>query len=502
MTGIILKGMDNKTAVIVGAGIGGIATSLLLARNGYKVKVYEKNAFPGGRCSGITRDGHRFDMGATIYLMPSVYRSVFESMGLKPEDCFESLPLKTLYKVYFEDGTEIPFSADEGVMQPCLEKTEPGSSVKALKYATTGYRFFDLAMEKLIGRNFYRLFDFVTFGNVILLLKLKTYARHIAFARKFFRHPHLVKAFTFQNIYVGQDPYRAPALFAMIPAAELTEGSLVPAGGMCRITEALVSEAEKLGVQFFYGKAVNRIKISGERAEGIVLENGEEIPARVVVANADLPYVYRKLLPDRRISKRINRLKYSCSAIVIHWGLNKTYPQLEHHSVFLSDNYRSNLNRIFRDHSLADNPSFYVHAPARTDPSAAPAGEDTLTVIIPSGHANAKNPQDWNERMQKARQSVISRLKKAGLADLEDHIKFEFSYLPGDWEDIFNLSRGATFGSLGHNIFQMGYFRPHNRHSRYRNLYFAGGSTHPGNGIPLVLLSAKLTTERILKEMQ
>ena len=492
--------MDNKSAVIIGAGIGGIATAVFLARNGYKVKVYEKNSFPGGRCSGVIRDGHRFDMGATIYLMPSIYRSAFESMGLKIEDCFEYLPLNTLYTVYFEDGTEIPFSADEGIMQSALENTEPGSYAKTLQYSKTGYGFFNLAMEKLIGRNFYRLSDFVTFSNMNLLLKLKTYVRHMIFIRKFFRHPHLRKAFTFQNIYVGQDPYKAPALFAMIPAAELTEGSLVPVGGMAKITESLVAVAEKLGVQFFFGKAVSRIKVNGKRTEGILLEDGEEVSAGVVVANADLPYVYRELLPDKRISRRIDRLKFSCSAVVIHWGLDKTYPQLGHHSVFLSDDYRSNLHRIFRDHSLSDNPSFYVHAPSRTDPSAAPEGGDTLTIIIPSGHVYEKKSQNWDERLQKARQSVINRLKKLGLTDIEDHIKFEFSYLPDDWKNIFNLSRGATFGSLGHNIFQMGYFRPHNRHRRYKNLYFAGGSTHPGNGIPLVLLSAKLTTERILKE--
>jgi phytoene desaturase len=493
--------MDNKTAVIVGAGIGGIATSIFLARNGYKVKVYEKNTFPGGRCSALIRDGHRFDMGATIYLMPSIYRSVFESMGLKIEDCFESLPLTTVYKVYFEDGTEIPFSTDAGIMQSCLEKTESGSYNKARQYITTGYGFFNLAMEKLIGRNFYRLSDFMTFSNMLLLLRLKTNVRHTAFVRKFFKHPHLRKAFTFQNIYVGQNPYKAPALYTMIPAAELTEGSIVPVGGMVKITETLISTAEKLGVQFFYGKPVTRIKINGNRAEGVVLEGGDEVEAGVVIANADLPYVYRELLPDKRVSKRIDRMKFACSAIVMHWGLDKAYPQLGHHSVFLSDNYRSNLDRIFRDHSLSDNPSFYIHAPSRTDPTAAPEGGDTLTVIIPSGHMDEKRPQNWTALQQKARQSIIRRLKKLGLTDIEDHIKFEFNYLPGDWRSVFNLSRGATFGSLGHTIFQMGYFRPHNRHKQYKNLYFAGGSTHPGNGIPLVLMSAKLTTERILKEV-
>jgi len=286
----------------------------------------------------------------------------------------------------------------------------------------------------------------------------------------------------------------------MIPAAELAEGSSYPKGGMYRITETLLAEANKLGVEFFYGKTVARIKVSDNKAEGIVLEDGETREADIVVANADLPYVYRALLPDKRVASRIDRLKFSCSAVVIHWGLDKAYPQLSHHSVFLSDNYRRNLNAIFRDKSLSGNPNFYVCAPARTDPSAAPEGCETLSIIIPSGHMDPKKPQDWNELHRKARATVINRFKKFGLTDIEEHIKFEFSYLPPDWEKAFNLSRGSTFGGLAHNIFQMGYFRPHNRHRKYRNLYFVGGSTHPGNGVPLVMLSSKLTAQRIVKD--
>lgn len=491
---------QEKTAVIIGSGIGGIATSILLARNGYQVKVYEKNAFPGGRCSQMIRDGYRFDMGATIYLMPSVYTSVFASMGLKPEDCFDSKPLSTLYRIFYEDGTEIPFSADGKLMEATLEGLEPGSYKKVQAYIKKGYGFFHLAMQKLIGRNFYSLSDFVTFDNTLLLIKLKTYVRHMAFVKKFFRHPHLKTAFTFQNIYVGQNPYTAPALFAMIPAAELAEGSLFPAGGMYKITETLLSVAGKLGVEFFFNLPVTRILTRDNRAEGVVFQDGSVVHADIIVANADLPYVYRELLPDKGMANRINRMKYSCSSVVIHWGLDKTYSRLGHHSVFLSDNYRENLKQVFISNSLSDNPSFYIHAPARTDPAAAPMGGDTLSVIIPAGHLDPAKPQDWNSLKMTARNAVIHRLKKLGLDDIEQHIRFEMIYTPADWEQAFNLSRGATFGSLGHQIMQMGYFRPHNRHKKYKNLFFAGGSTHPGNGIPLVLLSAKLTAERIMKE--
>ena len=332
-----------------------------------------------------------------------------------------------------------------------------------------------------------------------MLIRLKTYVRHQTYAGRFFKNDYLRKAFTFQNIYVGQDPLKAPALFSMIPAAELIEGSLFTRGGMFSVVSKICSLAEELGVEFFYNNQVEKIEADNKRVTGVVLKGGEKEFADFIVANADLPYVYNDLLPDNHKANRLNRMKYTCSAIVFHWGVRKAYPQLGHHSVFLSDKYRENLKLVFDKKSLSSEPSFYVHAPVRTDPGAAPEGQDTLTIIIPSGHLDDRFEQDWVKLKNDARKSIIKRLIKAGLTDLEENIKFEISFLPGAWKNMFNLSRGATFGSLSHNIMQMGYFRPHNQHQKYRNMFFVGGSTHPGNGVPLVLLSAQLTAERILK---
>jgi len=222
------------------------------------------------------------------------------------------------------------------------------------------------------------------------------------------------------------------------------------------------------------------------------------VNADLVVANADLPYVYSRLLPKSRLSERLKKKEYSCSAIVFHWGVDKVYPQLDHHSIFLNDPYKEGMEKIFNEKSVSVQPSFYIHAPVRTDKSAAPENQDTLSVIVPVGHVDEKVDQDWQQMKQTARDGVIRRLKEAGLADIEEHIKFETCYMPKTWESYCNVTNGSVFGSLSHTILQMGYFRPHNRHRKYKNLYFAGGSTHPGNGIPLVLLSAKLTSERIL----
>jgi phytoene desaturase len=490
----------KKSAIIIGAGIGGIVTSLYLAKNGYSIDVLEKNAGPGGRCGHIIRDGHRFDLGATILLMPSVYREVLHSLGLNLEDLVELNPLPELYKLYFDDGFKLDFTTDSGRMEKQLESLEAGSFQKYRTYISKGYELFLLSLHKLLGRNFYRLSDFITFRNARLLFQLKAYMTHEKYTRKFFHHPHLNKAFTFQNIYVGQNPYDAPALFSMLPAAELTEGSMFPNGGMYSFVDKLVTLATKSGVRFHYNKPVSKIKIVADKATGIITEDGKEMSAGIIIANADLPYVYRELLPDKRISARIERSRYACSAIVFHWGLDKRYPQFGHHTVFLSDNYKHGLDHIFKEKSISDTPSFYIHAPVGTDATAAPPGEDTISVIVPAGHVDERFDQDWTGLKTKARAAIINRLKTFGMEDIEKHIKFEICYTPNIWKNIYNISKGSVFGSLSHNIMQMGYFRPHNRHARYRNVYFVGGSTHPGNGVPLVLLSSKLVSERILKE--
>jgi phytoene desaturase len=490
----------EKTAIIIGAGIGGITTGIFLAKNGYKVDIYEKNFAPGGRCGQLIRDGHRFDLGATMLIMPGIYRMVFQSLGIPLFDNQDILPLEELYRIYFDNNEFISFSPDETKMKPQLEKIEQGSFEKSQEYVKDGYEIFKIGITKLIDRNFDNLFQFANFRNVGLLIRLKTYISNYSYVKKFFRHTHLRMAYTFQNIYVGQSPFNSPALFSMVPAAELTEGSFFPKGGMFTIVQKLMSAANENRVNFHFNSPVSEISVSKNKAESIILDGGSEKKADVIVANADLPYVYRKLLPDIKNSARIDKMKYSCSAICFHWGLDKVYPQLSQHSVFLSDGFREGLDSIFIDKSVSTTPSFYVHAPVRSDPAAASKDHDTLSVVVGAGHVDNTRDQDWEQLKIKTRAAVIHRLKKQGLVDIEDHIKFEICYTPENWESACNISRGSVFGSLAHNLMQMGYFRPHNQHSRYKNLYFVGGSTHPGNGIPNVLLSAKLTAERILNK--
>lgn len=490
---------NNKKVIIIGAGIGGLATAVYLSNNGYDVEIFEKNSAPGGRCGQLVRDGYRFDLGATMLMMPDVYREIFGSLGIPLFENGDIKPLEDLYRIYFDNNEVLEFSPDKEKMRIQLEKIEKGSYARSEKYVSKGYEIFNLGMGKLIGRNFYNFFQFAKPGNIGLLIKLKTYINHWSYAKKFFHDQHLLMAYTFQNIYVGQSPFNSPALFSMVPAAELKEGSYFPKGGMHTIVEKLLDKALSQGVKVNYKAAVKKIITNHNHSEGIILEDNTKVKADIIVANADLPYVYRELLPDKKLSRKIDRMKYSCSAICFHWGVDKYYPQLAHHNVFLSDGFREGFNKIFNDKTVSDSPSFYVHAPCRTDPSAAPAGHDSFSFIVAAGHVDSSKDQDWDEMKRRTREYLVKRLKQAGLEDIDRHIVFEACYTPVSWENACNISRGSVFGSIAHNILQMGWFRPHNQHPRYKNIYFTGGSTHPGNGIPNVLISARLTSERILK---
>ena len=490
---------SHPTAIVIGAGLGGIATAARLARAGYQVTVLEKNATPGGRCGQLIRNGHRFDIGATLFLMPDVFAQTYADLGERMEDHLDLRRIDPTYHIHFADDTALALTNNLNDMQAQLEAIEPGSFGGLLRYLVEGDRHYHVSLERFVGRNFYNLLDYFSLQNLPLLFQLKALTKHYGNIGHYFQHPQLKAAFTFQNMYLGLSPFDAPATYSLLQYTELADGVWFPMGGLYRVIESLASIARAHGVEFWYRSPVKQIKVAGNRATGVVLQNGARLGADVIVANADLPYVYRDLLPDQGEADRLERLKYTCSAIMFYWGTDQVYPQLGHHNIFLAGDYRGSFDRIFQDYTLPDEPSFYVHAPARTDPAAAPAGHDTLFVLVPVGHLDDARPQDWDALKAKARSTVLDRLSRLGLSDLEQHLKLEVSTTPVNWLDRFNLAKGAAFG-LSHNFWQVGYLRPQNRHRRYRNLYFAGSSTHPGTGLPMVLLSARLTTQRILSE--
>lgn len=489
------------TAIVIGAGVAGIAAAARLARAGYQVTVVEKQPTPGGRLAVLERDGFRFDMGPSLFLMPPVFAETYAALGERLEDQLDLIRLDPTYRVHFHDGGSMDLTADLLQLRRRVEAIEPGSGTKLLQFVAEGSKHYYTSLSSFVGRNFYGWGQYFSPANLPLLFQLKALVKHYDNVARYFQDDRLRAAFTFQNMYLGLSPYDAPATFSLLQYTELGEGVWFPRGGMYRVAESLSAIAEGLGVRFRYGEPVERIDVEGNAAKGVTLAGGEHLAADVVVANADLPYVYDKLLPDDGTAAGLNRKKFTSSAIVFYWGVRgQPSPHLLHHNVFLvDDRYRESFESIFERHTLPDEPSFYIHAPVRSDPSLAPAGCDALMVLVPVGHMDERREQDWEALKDRAREAVLARLATIGVTGLRERIVFEEAMEPLRYLSQYNLAKGAAFG-LSHNFTQVGYMRPRNRHRRYGNLYFAGASTHPGTGLPIVLLSAKLTVERILKE--
>jgi phytoene desaturase len=492
--------MKHPSIVIIGAGIGGLATAAHLAKHGAQVTVVEKNSRPGGRCDRIIREGHTFDTGPTLFVMPLLYDDEFKKLGVSVHDALELQRVDPTYHLVFDDGTKLTLTSDMRRMQEQIDSIEPGSFHGLMQYLDEGHRHYDLATKWLVQKDFRKITDFINLRNLPLLFTIKPLVNHYHNMAKYFDDPRLKAAFTFQDVYMGLSPFQAPATFSLMPYTELAHGVWYPKGGMYRVVEVLMDIAHQAGVEFVFNESVNRIDVNGNKAHSVILKEDNKIEADAVVANADLPYVYEQLLPEIDLAKRLTRKDFSCSVISFFWGLDREYKTIAPHTLFLADDYKENFDSINEDLTIPDNPSLYIHAPARLDASMAPLGEDTLIAIVPVGHINEMDPQDWNRIQVKAREAVFRRLAILGIHNFQDHIKFETCFTPVSWRKRYNLVKGATHG-LSHNLTQLGYFRPKNRHPRYHNLYFVGASTHPGTGVPTALVSARLAAERLWDDM-
>lgn len=485
------------SALIIGSGAAGLAAAVQLAKRGFDVKVLEKNNNPGGRLDQIDRDGFKFDTGPTLYVMPHLYASELERLGIEPYSAFDLQRVDPTYHIYFEDGQQLRLSSDLRMMAEQLERFETGASHRMLDYLAEGGQHYHLAMKHLVQRDFRRASDFFNLRNLPLMLKVRALRHHYDYTGKFFDDPHLKAAFTFQDMYMGLSPFEAPTTFSLMQYSELTHGVWYPRGGMYTIALTLVERAQEAGAEILLNHHVAHIDVDGRRAVGVTLEDGERLTADFVIANADLPYVYDELLPPDGTMQQLERKHYSCSTISFFWALDTTFPQLEPHMLFLADDYQGGFQAL-NGGELPERPSLYVHTPTRLDSSLAPTGCDTVISIVPVGNMDSHPDEDWQAVRHKARQAVFDRLSAVGLEQLSDHIDFETCYTPESWHRRYNLYQGSTHG-LSHRLMQLAYMRPHNQHKRYRNLFFVGASTHPGTGVPTVLVSARLAATRILE---
>jgi phytoene desaturase len=493
--------MAGKRVVIVGAGIGGLATAMRLAAQGFSVTVLEKNATVGGRANIRGEAGYRFDTGPSLLLMTDVYRELFTSCGEDFDSHVRLIKMEPNYRVHFADGSTLEMSSDLTTMIGNLEKIEPGVAPGYYRFLEDASHKYRLGRSQFVEKNFAQATDFFTVKNLGLLGKLDALGTMYTHVSQFFKDERLRQAFSMQSMYLGISPFEAPAVYTLLPYTELAEDGLYyPQGGIYALPTAMAKVARKLGVDIQTERSVTQIIVKEGRARGVCVGD-DFVAADIVISNADLPYTYTDLLAERPAKyeeTRWQKQPFTSSAFMLYLGTDKVYTEHRHHNFFLSQDYRRNFEEIFDAKVAPRDPSFYLNCPARTDPTVAPTGGDNLFVLVPIPHLTAQ--QTWDaDQIHRFKNKIYDALEARGLPDLRQHIVVEQVVTPHEWRDQYNLKYGAAFG-LSHGIFQVGYFRPSNKAPDVQGLYFVGASTVPGTGVPLVCLGAKLVTERILAD--
>ena len=498
---------ERKTALIIGCGVGGVATAARLAYAGFDVTVVEKNAFSGGRCSLIhdkKNPEFRFDRGPSFYLMPKTFEETFRDLGENIHDWLDLRKCPRNYQVHFHDGHVVELSSDMVKMKAEVEKWEgPEGFENFLAFMKEAHYHYEASVNMVLKQNFESIWQLLTLHNLKEAINLHILSKVYTRASRYFKTDRLRRAFTFQTMYMGMSPFDAPATYNLLQYTELAEGIWYPVGGFNTVVQALEKIAKKHGAKFRYSAPVKRIDIDlkTNEARGAVLESGEVLKADVVVCNADLLYAYKDLLPDSSYNLKLAEKNLTSSSISMYWSMKETIPGLDMHNIFLAEHYKESFDAIFKKLSLPDEPSFYVNVPTRVDPSAAPEGKDAIVILIPVGYISDKQgPQDWPALLQRARKFVIFTLERQLKIDnFEALIENERVTMPEDWRTDFNLYKGSILG-LSHDIFQVLWFRPGTKHATYKNMYFVGASTQPGTGVPIVLSGAKLTSTQVMRD--
>ncbi|KAK5107739.1 ATP-binding cassette transporter CGR1 [Meristemomyces frigidus] len=399
-------GGARKTAIVIGAGIGGVSTAARLAHAGFTVTVVEKNSFTGGRCSLLRspNNEYRFDQGPSLLLLPRLFHQTFAELDTSLErEGVELVKCEPNYRVWFGDGEEFVLSTDLARMKKEVERWEGTEGYERyLGFLGESHKHYELSVTHVLLRNFTSLASMCRPSFLRHLVALHPFESIWGRASKYFHTERLRRVFTFGSMYMGMSPFDAPGTYSLLQYTELAEGIWYPIGGFHRVVEALVGIGERLGVVYRMGCEVEEIVVrdGGARATGVRLKGGEVLAADVVVNNSDLVYAYTHLLPDgsskpsttpekKKVTpyaESLARREASCSSISFYWGLSQKIPALEAHNIFLADEYRESFDSIFKKHLIPDEPSFYVNVPSRVDGSAAPKGKDSVVVLVPVGH--------------------------------------------------------------------------------------------------------------------
>ncbi|MGD1945855.1 MAG: 1-hydroxycarotenoid 3,4-desaturase CrtD [Croceivirga sp.] len=484
-----------KNAIVIGAGIAGIASAIRLNSQGFSVTVYESNVHPGGKLHQKKLNGFRFDMGPSLFTMPWLVDELFQLCNKNPKDYFRYFRKETICNYFWEDGTQFSAASDQETFCSDASNTfnEPKENIAAyLKKNETKYR---LTKSVFLEKSLHKLRTYLSNDTLKAFLRISGMGINQTLDSvnaSSFSNPKLIQFFNRFATYNGSSPYQTPGIMSMIPHLEMDLGTYFPEGGMFQITESLYKLAKEVGVSFHFNSPVTEILVSDKKAIGVRVGD-ININAEVVVSNMDVYHTYTKLLIDQIPPKKTLAQERSSSALIFYWGIKKQFPELDLHNIFFSENYQQEFDHIFNKKSLCDDPTIYVNISSKEEEKDAPKGHENWFVMI---NAPGNYSQDWEELKLQARKNILSKLSRNLNCAVQELIVDEMVWDPVGIENQTSSYRGALYGAASNSRFAA-FLRHPNFSKRIKNLYFCGGSVHPGGGIPLCLLSGKIVGDLV-----
>jgi phytoene desaturase len=482
-----------KEIVVIGAGLGGLATACRLAKAGHSVTVIEKNETVGGKVNIVETGGYKFDTGASLVTLPETIKELFGHCGANLDDYLELQRLDVICRYNWPDGTSIDTFSDVQRTSDEISKLNPEDGQAFLEYLEDSKTKFEIAERTFLEKSLNELSSLFKPSNIPDLLRISSFRTLASLNASRFKSDKVRQLFDRFATYNGSSPYKVPATFSLIPWTEFGHGAWYVKGGIHEIPKALASLAQSLGVRLFTGTEVKSIIVRDGVVTGIKAAE-ETFRADAVVSNADAVETHRRLLDSELFSDR----EPSCSGFVLLLGTKKKFDTLSHHNIFFSGDYGREFEEIFGQKRPATDPTIYICATSRTDSAQAPPGRENLFVLVNAPYTSPST--DWRVEARDYRNLIIKKLENAGLEDLGRSIEVERMITPADFETRYHANRGSIYG-LSSNGIMAAFKRVPNRSKDFANLYFVGGAAHPGGGIPLVLLSAKMTSDLLVDDL-
>jgi phytoene desaturase len=489
--------MPGKKALIIGAGIAGIATAIRLSVKGYDVEIFEANNYPGGKISEFEQNGYRFDAGPSLLTMPQYIDDLYKLAGKDPSQYFVYEKLDIICKYFYEDGTCLSAFAnpEKFAHEMAAHTTESIEAIK--KYTANSNSIYNITNNVFLERSLHRLktyWRWDTFKSILRLPGIDAFRTMHHANKGFFKDNRVIQFFNRYATYNGSDPYTAPATLNIIPHLEQHFGAWFPTNGMYSIIAGLVKLAESLGVKIHYNSRVEEIILKDGKATGIKVKNNP-INADLVISNMDVWFTYNQLLKahPHLLPKRILQQERSSSAIVFYWGIQKQFPELDLHNIFFSCDYKAEFNHIWKQKTIYNDPTVYLNISSKFKSGDAPLNCENWFAMI---NVPPDTGQDWGSLVTTARENILKKLSQNLGEDISKLIACESILDPRSIESKTSSYQGSIYGTSSNNKFAA-FLRHANRSAKISNLYFCGGSVHPGGGIPLCLLSAKIVSEWI-----